>query len=482
MSHDVQCEHMETIRTTKTIRTRTSEAAGKTGEHVVLMGWVQVRRDHGKLIFIDLRDRWGMVQVVFSPAHTDVLARANNLRTEWVVRVEGLVKQRPEKMINPNVPTGGIEIEATELEIINESKTPPFAVDTDGHEIGEEHRMQYRYLDLRRARMIKNLMLRDRLISFIREYLHKEDFIEIETPLLTKSTPEGARDYVVPARLYPGKFYALPQSPQQYKQLLMVGGVERYFQIARCFRDEDTRGDRQPEHTQLDVEMSFVERDEILALLEKLMIALVNAVAPEKKISQIPFPRMSHQEAMEKYNSDKPDLRMNKDDPNELAFCWIVDFPMFEKDEKTKKWTHGHNPFSGIREDSVDDLLAEKNIGGIMSNQYDLALNGYELGSGSIRNHRVDLLEKVFAILGHTPEETRENFGHILDAFSFGVPPHGGMAWGIDRIAMLILGEPNIREVIAFPKTGDARDLMMDSPAEIRAGQLKELHLRIEKI
>ncbi len=463
------------------MRTLIKDTPHKIGEIVTLKGWVHGRRDHGKLIFIDIRDRWGMVQVVFTPGDKELLAIANHLRSEWVIELEGLVKERPQGMQNQEIPTGAIEIEAKGLEILAEAQTPPFAIDTDGRDIGEEHRMEYRYLDLRRERMKKNMILRDKVISFVRDFLHEKDFIEIETPILTKSTPEGARDYVVPSRIYPGKFFALPQSPQQYKQLLMVAGMERYFQIARCFRDEDTRGDRQPEHTQLDVEMSFVEREDVLSVLEELMIAIVKAIAPEKKIASVPFPRLSYKEAMEKYNSDKPDLRSNKDDSNEFAFCWIIDFPMFEKDEKTGTWTYGHNPFSGIRDDSVQLLRENRDLDKIMSNQYDLVLNGYELGSGSVRNHSVELLKKVFEILGHSEEEMKESFGHMLDAFSFGAPPHGGMAWGVDRIIMLLANEPNIREVIAFPKTGDARDLMMKSPAQIPAKHIEELGLKIVK-
>lgn len=464
------------------MRILTKDTPQHVGEMVTLNGWVHGRRDHGKLIFIDLRDRWGIVQVVFTPADKELLAIADRLRSEWVIQLEGLVKERPAGMQNAELLTGQIEIEAKGLEILSEAQTPPFAIDTDGHEIGEDHRLEYRYLDLRRERMQKNLMLRDRVISSIRDFLHEKDFVEIETPILTKSTPEGARDYVVPSRLHVGKFFALPQSPQQYKQLLMVAGMERYFQIARCFRDEDTRGDRQPEHTQLDMEMSFVEREDVLSLLEELMIALVKTTSPDKKIACIPFPRLSYQEVMEKYNSDKPDLRENQEDTNELAFCWIVDFPMFEKDEKTNTWTYGHNPFSGIHADCVELLREKRYLDKIISNQYDLVLNGYELGSGSIRNHHVDLLKKVFEILGYSQENIKESFGHMLDAFSFGVPPHGGMAWGLDRIVMLLTNEPNIREVIAFPKTGDARDPMMKSPAEIPATHLEELGIkRIKK-
>jgi len=463
------------------MRTLTKDTIDKIGQSVILMGWVHTRRDHGKLIFIDFRDRWGMVQVVFHPSHKELLKNADTLRSEWVVRLEGTVKERPQGMQNPDIETGMIEIEATHLEILNESVTPPFALDTDGYEIGEEHRLRARYLDIRRERLKKNLILRDAVTVCIRDYLHKKDFIEVETPILTKSTPEGARDYVVPSRVYPGKFFALPQSPQQYKQLLMVGGLERYFQIARCFRDEDTRGDRQPEFTQLDLEMSFIERDDVIALNEELLIQLVHTVTPEKKITEVPFPRISYAEIIKKYGSDTPDLRKNKDDPNECAFCWIVDFPVFEKDKKSGNLTYSHNPFTAPKPELIDALLKEKNLKKIESQQYDIVLNGYELGGGGIRIHQPEVLKKVFEILGHSEKSIQEQFGHLLKAFEYGAPPHGGIALGLDRLVMLLAGEPNIREVIAFPKTGDSRDLMMDAPSEIDKEQLDELGLEIKK-
>lgn len=460
------------------MRTLTKDTRQKVGESIMLMGWVHVRRDHGKLIFIDLRDRWGIVQVVFTPADKRLLAVADQLRPEWVVKIEGLVKERPKGMENPELPTGHVEVEAKKLEILTESKTPPFALDTDGREIGEEHRMKYRYLDLRRERMKKNLIMRDRVIAFIRDYLHEKDFIEIETPMLTKSTPEGARDYVVPSRLYPGKFYALPQSPQQYKQLLMVAGMERYFQIARCLRDEDTRGDRQPEHTQLDMEMSFTTAEEVMALAEALMTEMVHTLYPQKKFKS-PWPRISYREAMEKYGNDKPDLRENKDDPDELAFAWVVDFPSFERDKQTGDFQPVHHMFVQPNEASVG-LIGSDPLK-MISTQYDWVCNGYELCSGSIRISDPELQMKVFKLLGMSDEKARKDFGHLLDAFSYGVPPHGGIAPGLDRLLMILQGEPNIREVIAFPKTGDARDLMMDSPAEIDHGQLRELGLELKK-
>ena len=465
------------------MRVLTKDAVNKIGETVTLMGWVETRRDHGKLIFIDLRDRWGIVQIVFNPKNIELLKLADSLRPEWVVKIEGIVKERPEGMQNPDIATGNIEIEATKLEILAEAKTPPFDVLSDGHEIGEENRLKYRYLDLRRPRLLKNLSARDKIIAFMREWLHKKDFIEIETPILTKSTPEGARDYVVPSRLHASKFYALPQSPQQYKQLLMVSGIEKYFQIARCFRDEDTRGDRQPEFTQLDLEMSFAEEKDILDLMENLYTDLARSLFPEKRISQTPFPRLSYKEAMERYNSDKPDLRKDKSDSNELAFGWVVDFPMFEWKKEENRIDAVHHPFTKIKNDEArmklkklkkDELLE------LAASQYDFVLNGYEIGGGSIREHNPDVLAAIFEVIGNDPEAVRKQFGHILEAFEYGVPPHGGMAPGIDRLVMILQGEPNIREVIAFPKTGDGRDLMMDSPAEISKGQLKELCIRAD--
>lgn len=448
------------------------------GQFVNLYGWVATRRDHGKLIFIDLRDRSGIVQVVFMPSSKDY-AIASELRSEWVLRIKGQVKARPEKMVNTEIETGKVEIEPEEMEVLNKSETPPFPLDTDGYEIGEESRMKYRYLDLRRQRMSKNLMIRHKMATFIRNWLSERGFIEAETPILTKSTPEGARDYVVPSRLYSGKFFALPQSPQQYKQLLMVAGLEKYFQIARCFRDEDTRGDRQPEFTQLDLEVSFVEREDVMELNEKLLIDLVKKIYSEKEIQEIPFPRLSYKEAMDKYNTDRPDLRKDKDNPNLLAFCWVIDFPFFEKTDDG--WTFTHNPFSAPKTEHMDDLMNKKKINEILTTQYDVVLNGWEIGGGSIRNHKPEALEAVFEVMGFKKDRIKENFGHMLEALGFGAPPHGGIAWGLDRLVSILQGEPNIREVMAFPKTGDARDLMMDSPSELEGKQLKELHIKIEK-
>jgi aspartyl-tRNA synthetase len=445
------------------------------GQPIELYGWVATRRDHGKLIFIDLRDRSGIVQVVFTPSSKDY-ATASELRSEWVLRIRGKVKTRPEKMVNPEIETGKVEIEPEEMEVLNKSETPPFPLDTDGYEIGEESRMKYRYLDLRRQRMSKNLMVRHKMTTFIRNWLSEKGFIEVETPVLTKSTPEGARDYVVPSRLYPGKFYALPQSPQQYKQLLMVAGLEKYFQIARCFRDEDTRGDRQPEFTQLDLEMSFVEREDVMELNEKLLIDLAKDIYPEKEIQEIPFPRLTYKEAMRKYNTDRPDLRKDKNNQNLLAFCWVIDFPFFEKIDEG--WTFTHNPFSAPKNEHMEDLMGKRKVDEILTTQYDVVLNGSEIGGGSIRNHKPEALKAVFEIMGFKKERIKENFGHMLEALGYGAPPHGGIAWGLDRLVTMLNHESSIREVIAFPKTGDARDLMMESPSELEKKQLKELHLK----
>lgn len=452
----------------------------KIGQEVLINGWVDVRRDQGKLVFIDMRDMTGKVQCVVLPNHTEAIEQAKEVRTEWVLSIKGLVNKRPDKNIKEDVLNGDIELEILDIEVLNKSETIPFEIDKDTRNISEEVRLKYRYVDLRSDRMQKNIRNRHKVIKFIRDFLDKEDFIEIETPLLTKSTPEGSRDYVVPARLYPGNFYALPQSPQQYKQLLMTAGMEKYFQIARCMRDEDTRGDRQPEFTQLDLEMSFVNKEDVMEVNERLMIELIQKIYPEKKIQQIPFPRITFKEAMEKYNSDKPDLRENKEDPNLLAFCWVVDFPFFEKTEEGN-WTFTHNPFSKPKDEHMQWLLNKEKIENILTTQYDLALNGFEIGGGSIRNHNPEALKKVFEIMGHKMDNIKKNFGHMLEAFSLGTPPHGGIAWGLDRLMMVFQNEPNIREVITFAKTGEGKDLMMNSPAEISKEQLDELNISLKK-
>ncbi len=450
------------------------------GKEITVQGWVDVRRNHGKLIFLDLRDRSGIVQALVLPKDKELHAKADTLRTEWVVALTGVIQKRPAGMENTKLENGAYEMSVTGVEVLSEAQTLPIDITGDGKEISEDVRMKYRYVDLRRARLQKNMRMRAKVIQHIRNFLSAEDFVEIDTSILTKSTPEGARDYLVPARLQPGKFYALPQSPQQYKQLLMVAGLERYFQIARCFRDEDTRGDRQPEFTQLDLEMSFVKREDVMEVNEKLLIELVKTFYPDKKIQEIPFPRIPYGEAMEKYGTDRPDLRADKNDPNLLAFCWVIDFPFFEKADGGG-WTFTHNPFSAPKPEHMEWLMKQEKIGDIITTQYDVVLNGWEIGGGSVRNHRPEALEAVFSVMGFPKEKIKENFGHMLEAFSFGAPPHGGIAWGLDRLMMIFENEPNIREVIAFPKTGDGRDLMMDAPSEVSKAQLKELGIEIKK-
>lgn len=456
------------------------------GEEVFIAGWVDVRRDQGKMIFLDFRDMTGKVQGVILPSYADTLEVGKTLRSEFVVKVKGKVNERPERNKKEGILNGDIELEIMEIEILNESVTPPFDVTTDGKEIGEEHRLKYRYLDLRRPRMQTNIRNRHHVSKFVRDFLDNEGFIEIETPILTKSTPEGARDYIVPSRLYQGMFYALPQSPQQYKQLLMASGMEKYFQIARCMRDEDTRGDRQPEFTQLDMEISFVEKEDVMDINERLLIELVKKLYPEKKIQEIPFPRITYKEAMEKYGNDRPDFRTDKNDPDLLAFGWVVEFPFFERTDKSDnpntegEWTFTHNPFSEPIKEHKDWLLEGKNLGEIITTQYDIILNGYEIGGGSIRAHQEETLRKVLKIIGHKDEDIDKNFGHMLNAFRTGTPPHGGIAWGFDRLLMLLEKEPNIREVIAFPKTGEGKDLMMESPSSVSDKQLKELGIEIK--
>jgi len=446
---------------------------------VKVYGWVNTYRSHGKIIFIDLRDRSGILQLVFNSENKSLYESAQELRPEWVIAVEGTIKERPKGMQNPKIETGKVELEAENLEILSRAKTLPFTIDTPGYEINEEKRLKYRYLDLRRKRIQKNLKVRHKIIQFMRDFLVKEDFVEVETPILTKSTPEGARDFLVPSRLEAGKFYALPQSPQQYKQLLMVSGFEMYFQIARCFRDEDPRADRQAEFTQLDLEMSFINQNDILNLIEKLYIELVRKLFPEKRILKIPFPKITYKTAMEKYQTDKPDLRQNKENINELAFCFIVDFPMFEWKKDEKRWDAVHHPFTRPQNENIKEI--KKNPEKILAHQYDFVLNGYEIGGGSLRIYKPEVLEAVFEVMGHKKQDLKKKFGHLLEAFEYGVPPHGGIAPGIDRFAAVILGESNIREVIAFPKTGDNRDLMMDVPSDVSEEQLRELHVKLSK-
>lgn len=450
----------------------------KIGQTVDIYGWVATKRDHKNIVFLDIRDRTGIVQVVGSNEFASV-------SPEDIVLIKGLVKERPERLINPNIPTGTIEIEGQSVEILSSSDTVPFPLDTDGYDLDEELRLQYRYLDLRRTRMMGNMKRRSDVLLWIRNFLHTEEFIEMETPILTKSTPEGARDFLVPARLQPGKFYALPQSPQQYKQMLMVAGVEKYFQLARCFRDEDPRADRAyGEFTQLDMELSFVTQEDILTLTERMFIQMVKELFPEKKLTFEPFHRMSHAEAQEKYQTDKPDLRKDKQDSNELAFCWILDYPLFTTQSEddyfhgsgASKFAPSHHMFTSPHPDDV--ALLDTDPGKVRGLQHDLVLNGFEVGGGSIRIHDSAIQQKVFDIIGFS-EAQKNQFSYMLKAFSYGVPPHGGIAPGIDRLLMVLLGEPSLREVIAFPMTSGGKTAIMDAPSIVSDTQLAEVSISV---
>lgn len=451
-------------------RASTSESIKKLGKKIRLCGWVATRRDHGKLVFIDLRDRSGIVQIVGGK-------ELGNLRPEDVVEIIGKVRKRPKEMVNPKIPTGTVEIEVEKIKILAKSLDLPFPINTEGLEIDEELRFKYRYLDLRRPRMVKSLKLRHQIIKFIRDWLDKNDFIEIETPILTKATPEGARDFVVPSRLQTGKFYALPQSPQQYKQLLMVAGFEKYYQIARCLRDEDLRADRQLEFTQLDLEMSFVKREDILKLVENLLVDLAEEFG--KKVYQKPFPQVKYQEALKKYGDDKFDLRDKKNE-NVLAFAYVIDQPLFEWKKEEKRWDAMHHPFTSPNPEDIP-LLEKGEISKVRSWQYDLVCNGAEIGGGSIRITSPSLQEKIFEIMGHSKEQIKRKFGHLLEAFEYGVPPHGGIALGLDRLVAVFANEQSIREVIAFPMTSGGQTSVMEAPSEIDKQQLEELGLRVIK-
>jgi len=570
------------------------------GQTVTLAGWVNRQRDHGGLIFINLRDRSGIVQVIADPVHAPEAHRvAAEARQEYVLQVRGVVRARPEGLVNPEMPTGEIEVLADEVTVLNPAKTPPFYI-FDDSPVEETLRLKYRYLDLRRPRMQRNILLRHRVVKAIRDFLTERGFVEIETPILFKTTPEGARDYLVPSRVHPGKFYALPQSPQQLKQLLMVAGFERYFQIARCFRDEDQRGDRQPEFTQLDLEMSFVEREDVMALIEEMIIHLVETCSDRQLLTK-PFPRLTYAEAMARFGTDRPDLRFGMElvdlsdlaatyefrlfrdavaaggqvkglrapgcagysrreldnltalaqkegaaglawlalgqdgavrssfarylspeqtaalvarlggqpgdllllvadrprvvaaalsslrlelgerlglrDRRVLACCWVIDFPLFEWNEEEQRWDPSHHLFTAPM---AEDLpLLDTAPGQARGQQYDLVINGEETGGGSIRIHRREVQEKVFQLIGLDLETARERFGHMLEAFEYGTPPHGGIAPGIDRLVMLLAGESNIREVMAFPKTLQATDLMAGAPSPADPKQLAELHIRL---
>lgn len=448
----------------------------KTGQEVEIYGWVNSRRDHGKIIFFDLRDNTGLLQVVSTPKNEKSYKVASELSSEDVIMVKGSLKERPEANVNKDLTTGKLELNATEIEIIGKAKELPLPIDTDGEEIDEAVRLKYRYLDLRRERLQKNLTTRHQIVTGIREFLNQEKFLEIETPYFSKTTPEGARDFLVPSRLQKGKFYALTQAPQQYKQLLMISGMDRYYQIARAFRDEDLRADRQLEHTQIDIEMAFVNREDVLELVENMLTAVAEKLG--KKITQKPFPRYTHEEAQKKFGADKFDERKNKDDKDELAFAFVIDYPLFEKDEETGKWTFSHNPFTAPKESDRENLMKKKDIGSIGSLQYDVVCNGFEFGSGSIRIHEPELQKKVFEVMGYSPKQIEEDFSHLLEAYEFGAPVHGGIAMGIDRIAAVFSGETSIREVIAFPVNSSGQTAVMDAPSEVDDKTLKELGLK----
>ena len=458
-----------------TERTRTHETASKVGETVSVYGWIHSRRDHGKVTFFDLRDRWGLLQVV---VFGDMIERVKDIRPEWVVKMTGTVALRPEKLINPDLLSGTVELQVASVEVVSKAETPPFQLDQDTLQVDEETRLTYRYLDLRSERMTKNLELRHKIIGHARNYLNERGFIEVETPTLTKGTPEGAREFIVPSRLHVGSFYVLPQSPQQYKQLLMIAGIDRYYQLAHAFRDEDQRGDRQPEHTQLDIEMAFVTQDDILELMEQLFTDLVANVTPTKRLAALPWPRITYKQAMEQYGTDKPDLRKDKNDPDELAFAFITDFPLFGKNSSGEVVAE-HHPFCMPNPEDIDKLDSDPFA--VRGWTYDMVCNGYELASGSIRIHDPNLQRKIFQILKLSEAEIDARFGHLLKAYNYGAPSHGGIAPGIDRLTMILANEPNIREVIAFPKTGDAREPLTGAPTPLVDQSLKDAHIELRK-
>lgn len=461
-------------------RTLVKQTIEKVDEKIELLGWVDTKRDHGKLTFIDLRDRTGKVQCVG-------FQKMGELTVESVVKIIGTVKKRPERMVNPDLETGTVEVDVEEYEILNKAKELPIPVDTDGRDINEEVRLKYRYLDLRRNRMNRNIKMRSDFTQGLRQALLKRDFVEIETPLLSKATMEGARDFIVPSRFQPGKFYALPQSPQQYKQLLMTAGFERYFQFPHCLRDEDLRADRGFEFTQLDLEMSFVTREDVMQNVEAVVKEAVAGVGGKLKDEE--FPIFTYQEAMEKFGADKFDLRSDEDKKNGvLAFAWVINFPFFKKVDKKDAaemrdgksgWTFTHNPFSAPIPEHVEWLLKGENIDQILTSQYDLVCNGLEAGGGSIRAHKSELLKATYKIMGYSDEQIQQSVGHMLEAFEYGTPPHGGIALGLDRYIALLTQEDSIKESMAFPMSSTGRTAIMDAPAPVSEDQLNELHLKV---
>ncbi len=463
-------------------RTLVKDTVNNVDKQIRLQGWVATKRDHGKLTFIDLRDRTGIVQCVG-------FNKMGELTPESVIEIVGKVKKRPERMVNPNIETGTVEVDVEEYTILNKAEELPIQIDTDGHEISEEVRLRYRYIDLRRDRMQKIMRLRSDYTNSMRYALMKKDFVEIETPMLTKSTQEGSRDFLVPSRFQPGKFYALPQSPQQYKQLLMTAGFEKYYQFPRCIRDEDLRADRGFEHTQVDIEMSFVTREEVMQTVEEVVKEAVKAVGG--KLRDEKFPIIDYKDAMEKYGSDKFDLRTEKEkEENILAFAWVINFPFFKKVDKKDAaevrdsksgWTFTHNPFSMPVAEHVEWFLKGEKIDQIRTSQYDLICNGLEVGGGSIRAHKTELLRATYKIMGYSEKEIEQSVGHMLEAFSFGTPPHGGIALGLDRHVMILAGETSMKETVAFPMTSTGRTAVMDAPSEVSKLQLDELGLTVKK-
>ena len=448
------------------------------GESVLIKGWVSVRRDQGKMVFFDFRDMTGTVQGLVTPGAA-AMETAKNTSRESVVAVTATVQERPGKNAQTGKQNGGIELLIQEIDVLSPAAVLPFEVNEDTAGIGEESRLAYRYLDLRSERMQRNIRLRSELVRRCRAYLFAEQFTEIETPLLTESTPEGSRDFVVPSRLHPGKFYALPQSPQQYKQLLMVGGFERYFQIARAVRDEDLRADRGFEHTQIDIEMSFVTQEEVVQTVEEMITTAVEAMGFTLK--EKPFPRFTYAEATEKFGADKFDLRTEEDKAKGvMAYAWVHKFPFFDKTAEGG-WTFTHNPFSMPIPEHVEQLLAKKNVGEILTTQYDLVCNGHEAGGGSIRAHKPEILKAAYEVMGYSEEEIQERIGHMLTAFGFGVPPHGGIALGVERLVMNLTGETHLREVQAFPMTRGGQTAVMKAPKTLTPEQLAELGIQITK-
>lgn len=466
----------------KTKKITVIDCLASVGSIVQLSGWVDTKRDHGKVTFIDLRDKTGKIQCIG-------YQKMGELTPESVVAITGEVKQRPDKMVNAELPTGTIEIDVQQYEILNLSKELPIPIDTAGYEISEENRLQFRYLDLRRQRMQDNLKLRSEYTHIWRNILHENNFVEVETPMLTKSTKEGSRDFLVPSRFQPGKFYALPQSPQQYKQLLMTAGVERYFQFARCIRDEDLRADRGFEHTQIDLEISFMDQSGVMELVETMVKQTVSQIGGKLRDEQ--FPVFSYQDAIKQFGKDKFDLRTDEEkQAGVLAFAWVVDFPFFkqvdvddpaEVADGKSGWTFTHNPFSMPKPEFLEKHLKNESTAEILTTQYDLVCNGFEVGGGSIRAHRPEILRATFATMGYSEEEIEASVGHMLRAFEVGTPPHGGIALGIDRLIMILASEDSLKEVVAFPMSSTGRTAVMDAPSLVEPKQLEELGLALNK-